>query len=163
MFEKPTYIIEGRKRLKNILNDPITKILLKNSNLTEVQFESLVIDTICDYLIEKDASWKDKLDLRLNKEKLTRGAYNRTLAQARMNVVKSIYTIFLLGYSGLFNDPRLEPFIEFGNKIKSYMENLKNVDEINSKEKIETMRKLLDGRVKEIIESFIKRRNFKKI
>ncbi|MEM2896543.1 MAG: hypothetical protein QW265_01610 [Candidatus Bathyarchaeia archaeon] len=161
MLEKSDQIIEGRKRLKSILNDSITKILLKNSSLTEIQFESLIIDMICDYLIEKDASWRDKLNLRLNRERLTRGAYNRTLTQARMNVVKSIYTLFLLAYTGLFDDPRLEPFIELGNRIKSYMEDLKNAKRGHSEEDIEKITKLLDESVKELIESFVKKKNSK--
>ncbi|MEM3507613.1 MAG: hypothetical protein QXT31_08205, partial [Candidatus Bathyarchaeia archaeon] len=84
-------------------------------------------------------------------------AYYRTLAQARVNVVRSIYTIFLLGYSGLFDNPRLEPFIELGNKIKSYVESLKSINKSDFKEKIESMEKLLDEKIKETIESFIKR------
>lgn len=158
MLKKSSYIIEGRKRLKNILNDPITKILLKNSNLTKIQFESLIIDMICDYLIERDASWKDKLSLRLNKKKLTRGAYNRTLKQARMNVIRSIYTIFLLSYVGLFDNPRLEPFIELGNKINSYLKSLKEKSKECSKEEVEKLTNLLDRKIKELIEFFIKRR-----
>jgi predicted ribosome quality control (RQC) complex YloA/Tae2 family protein len=63
---------------------------------------------------------KKKAKLRLIKMGVSRGAYNRTLAQARKNIIKSIYTLILLGYLGLFETTSLEPYVEIANKIQTY-------------------------------------------
>jgi hypothetical protein len=36
--------------------------------------------------------------------------------------VRSIYTLFLLGYVGLFDSPKLEPFIEVADQIRTFVE-----------------------------------------
>jgi glycogen synthase len=35
-------------------------------------------------------------------------------------VVKSIYTVFLLAYFGLFDSPKLEPFVRLGNEMQTF-------------------------------------------
>lgn len=108
--------------LMSLNKDPIFKILLKNSNLTKVQAETFLIDILAEKIANKRLVYEEKAKLRLIKSGVSRGAFNRTLAQARKNVVKSIYTVILLGYLGIFDDPRLEPYIEIANKIKTYTE-----------------------------------------
>jgi hypothetical protein len=58
---------------------------------------------------------------------VSRGAFNRTLRQARWNVIQSIYTILLLGYLGVFEDTRLDPYLEITNKLQTYMEARKDL------------------------------------
>jgi glycogen synthase len=53
---------------------------------------------------------------------VSKGAFNRSLAQARRNVIKSIYTVFLLAYFGLFDSPKLEPFLRLGDEMKTFLD-----------------------------------------
>jgi len=113
--------------LMSLNKDPIFKILLKNSNLTKVQAETFLIDILAEKIANKKLVYEEKAKLRLIKSGVSRGAFNRTLAQARKNIIKSIYTVILLGYLGIFDDPRLEPYIEIASKIKTYTEKYREI------------------------------------
>jgi hypothetical protein len=108
--------------LTNSLNDPIAEVLYKNSHLTKTQLETLLIDVLAENLSVKTLNYDEKARLRLTKAKISRGAFNRTLKQAKENVIKSIYTILLLGYLGVFESTALDPYIEIANKLKAYIE-----------------------------------------
>jgi hypothetical protein len=112
--------------LETSLEDPIVKILLKNSHLTKTQLETLLIDILADSICSKQLKYDEKARLRLNKAKISRGAFNRTLKQAEGNVIKSIYTVLLLGYLGIFEHTTLDPYVEVANKLNDYMEAHKN-------------------------------------
>jgi len=116
-----------QKWLKLSLNDPITKILAENSNLTKIQLETILIDILAANISGKSLKTDEKAKLRLLKEGISRGAFNRTLRQARRNVIQSIYTILLLGYLGVFEDTRLDPFLEVANKLQTYMSAYKDM------------------------------------
>ncbi len=122
--------------LNGALSDPVTKILAKNSQLTKTQLETLLIDVLAENLAGKPLKYDEKARLRLTKAKLSRGSFNRTLQQAKENVIRSIYTVLLLGYLGVFESTTLDPYLEIANKLKEYMEahenlpsNLEAVDE----------------------------------
>ncbi|MBT8171433.1 hypothetical protein KJN74_00980 [Candidatus Bathyarchaeota archaeon] len=102
------------------LNDPMVKILLKNCNLTKIQTETLLIDVLSENLAEKGLNYDEKAKLR--NLAVSRGAFNRSLRQARQNVTKSIYTILLLGYLGILEEISLEPYLEASNKLKTYID-----------------------------------------
>lgn len=70
-----------------------------------------------------------KAKLRLTKAKISRGAFNRTLKQAKENVIKSIYTVLLLGYLGIFESTTLDPYLEIANKLKDYVDAYKDIPE----------------------------------
>jgi hypothetical protein len=108
--------------LNGTLNDPIVKILAKNSQLTKTQLETLLIDVLAENISGKQLNYDEKASLRLTKAKLSRGAFNRTLKQSKENVVKSIYTVLLLGYLGVFETTTLDPYLEIANKLKEYMD-----------------------------------------
>ena len=130
-----------RRWLLGIFRDPIVEMLLKNSQLTKTQLETLLIDILAEKISGKKIVYEDKAKMRLIKSGVSRGSFNRTLAQARMNTIKSIYTIILLGYLGILDTPNLEPYIEIANKIKDYMEAYRNFWQENRKSK-ETLRVL---------------------
>jgi hypothetical protein len=109
------------------INDPIVKILSKNSNLTKIQLESLLIDFLATNIAGKTLSNEEKARLRLSKAEISRGAFNRTLRQARKNVIQSMYTILLLGYLGIFNNIRLDPYLEAASKLQDYVSAYKDV------------------------------------
>jgi hypothetical protein len=104
------------------LNDPIVTIISKNSHLTKTQLETLLIDVLSENIAGKQLKYDEKARLRLTKAKISRGAYNRTLKQAKENVIKSIYTVLLLGYLGIFESTTLDPYLEIANKLKQYTE-----------------------------------------
>ena len=110
-----------QKWLIQATNDPIVKILTQNSNLTQTQLETLLIDFLASNLSDKSLRNEEKARLRLSKAEISRGAFNRTLKQARSNVIHSMYTIILLGYLGLFENTRLEPYLEAANRIQHYV------------------------------------------
>jgi len=109
------------------LNDPITKILAKNSHLTKIQLETMLIDILAENIAGKQLKYDEKANLRLMKAKLSRGSFNRTLKQAKENVIKSIYTVLLLGYLGIFESTTLDPYLEIANKLQKYIEAYKDM------------------------------------
>jgi hypothetical protein len=90
--------------------------------LTTTQLETLLIDILGENMSGKQLKYDEKAQLRLNKARISRGSFNRTLKQAQKNVIKSIYTILLLGYLGVFEDTTLDPYLEIANKLHSYLE-----------------------------------------
>jgi len=108
--------------LKRSLEDPIAEMLSKNSNLTKTQLETLLIDVLAENMSSKELKYEEKAKLRQTKAAISRGSFNRTLKQAKQNVVQSMYTIFLLGYFGLLEDTSLAPYLEVANKLKAYTE-----------------------------------------
>jgi len=108
--------------LKGALNDPVVKTLCKNSQLTRTQLETLLIDVLAENMSGKTLNYDEKARLRLTKAKLSRGSFNRTLKQSKENVIKSIYTVLLLGYLGIFETTALDPYLEIANRLKEYME-----------------------------------------
>jgi hypothetical protein len=108
--------------LNGAFNDPIAGILLKNSQLSKTQLETLLIDVLSENITGKQLKYDEKAALRLTKAKISRGAFNRTLKQSKENVIKSIYTVLLLGYLGVFESSTLDPYLEIANKLHSYVE-----------------------------------------
>ena len=108
--------------LNGALDDPIFKILSKNSQLTKTQLETLLIDVLAENMSEKYLKYDEKAKLRLTKAKISRGSFNRTLKQSKENVIKSVYTVLLLGYLGIFESTTLDPYLEIANKLHEYVE-----------------------------------------
>lgn len=121
LSEVNEYSIKTQSRIKRLLEDPITKILLNNSLLSIIQLETLLIDLLSENITGYSLKYEDKAKLRLNDKGVSRGSFNRTLKQANKNINKSINTIFLLGYLGIFKTPQLQPFIEMSNNLNRYI------------------------------------------
>jgi hypothetical protein len=113
--------------LTDSINDPIAKIIAAKSHLTKIQLETLLIDVLADNLAGKTLKYEEKASLRLIKAKISRGAFNRTLAQAKENVIRSIYTVLLLGYLGVFESTTLDPYLETANKLHQYLEAYRDI------------------------------------
>jgi hypothetical protein len=113
--------------LNSSFGDPIVKIMAQNSTLTRTQLETLLIDILSENIAGKSLKYDEKARLRLTKAKISRGAFNRTLRQAKENVIKSIYTVLLLGYLGVFESTTLDPYLEIANKLHEYLEAYKNM------------------------------------
>ena len=131
-----------QKWITRALNDPIVKILAKNSHLTKTQLETLLIDIISENIAGKQLKYDEKAKFRLTKAKISRGAFNRTLKQAQENVTRSIYTILLLGYLGILETAQLDPYIEISNKLQKYIEAYQNMPE--TQEELEEHIKIME-------------------
>jgi hypothetical protein len=137
------------------LSDPIANILAKSSHLTKTQLETLLIDVLAESISGKQLKYDEKALLRLTKAKISRGAFNRTLMQAKTNVIKSIYTVLLLGYLGVFEATTLDPYLEIANKLHTYLEAHKSMlntdeDRDNQLRIIEIVRKELEMSLKQL-------------
>jgi hypothetical protein len=128
--------------LNGALNDPIVKILLKNCQLTKIQLETLLIDILAENISGKQLKYDEKAKLRLTKSKISRGSFNRTLTQSKENVIKSIYTVLLLGYLGVFESSTLDPYLEIANKLRDYAEAHQDIP--GKQEEIEDHVKLME-------------------
>ncbi|MGB9915284.1 MAG: hypothetical protein ACPLIG_06685 [Candidatus Bathyarchaeales archaeon] len=141
--------------LNGALNDPVAQILYKNSQLTKTQLETLLIDILAENISGKPLKYDEKAKLRLTKAKISRGSFNRTLKQAKENVIKSIYTVLLLGYLGIFETTTLDPYLEIANKLKEYVEAYKDIPETDKERKdhlkiIEIIREELETSLKRL-------------
>ena len=117
-----SYIKEKKVQsfIKEVFKDPIVKNLLNNSNLTKKQLETFLIDILAENFLDNKVTYEEKAALRISRKKITRGSFNRSLQQARRNLIKSIYTIMLLGYLGILDEINIYPYIEVANKIKDF-------------------------------------------
>lgn len=116
------------KNIKIFINrsfkDPITGILLKNSNLTKTQFETLIIDLVSENVSDVGITYKNKAVLR--SKYVSRGSFSRTLSQARGNIISAIYTILLLSYIGFFQEAPFEDYHHLSNKLREYVKMTQN-------------------------------------
>jgi len=140
--------------LNGALNDPVTKVLSKNSQLTRTQLETLLIDILAENIAGKQLKYDEKARLRLTKAKLSRGSFNRTLKQAKENVIKSIYTVLLLGYLGVFESTTLDPYLEIANKLNEYVEAHKGI--LDKGKEVEDHLKVIEI-IREELETSLKR------
>ncbi len=140
--------------LNGAFSDPIVEILTKNSQLTKTQLETLLIDVLAENLSDKHLKYDEKANLRLTKARISRGAFNRTLKQAKENVIRSVYTVLLLGYLGVFESTKLDPFVEIANKLHEYVE--AHNDTPRSQEELKDHEKLIEI-IREEIETSLKR------
>lgn len=102
----------------------------------------MLIDFLATNIAGKPLKIEEKAKFRLFKAKISRGAFNRTLKQAKKNVIQSIYTILLLGYLGIFENTRLDPYLEIANKLKDYVSAYKNL--LSDKKQSEEYLRIVD-------------------
>lgn len=153
MSDRLDMVSEARSSIRETLTDPVTRLLLRSSQLTLSQLETLLADSLSS---ERGALKAQRRLFRPSGKRVSRGAYNRTLIQGQNNVVRSIYTILLLGYVGLFDTPSLQPFIELSDTIQGYIQEAKRSSQTD-REAIEQLnQRLLEG-----ISALAKRRSFK--
>jgi len=112
-------IEETQKMIQKALQDPITDLLLKNSNLTKIQFETLMIDLLIDVMSDEKVPFKEKTLFRANK--VSRGSFSRTLSQARHRVISSIFTMVLLSYVGVYDSKPFEEYENLAEKLREYL------------------------------------------
>src|SRR5712692_7482845 len=107
-----------RSAIRGTLQDRVLQKLLERSNLTKTQYETMLLDQLGSEMANKALTREEMTGLRRNRGKISRGAFNRTLRQARENVAESVHTVLLLGWSGLLESPSLAPFIEASERLR---------------------------------------------
>lgn len=112
--------------LDKTIKDPITNMLLKNSNLTRIQFETLVIDMLIDLMSDENVTFDQKLLFR--RENISRGSFSRSLQQARKNIIESILTIVLLSYIGVFDERPFDDYVFLAERLKEYVEIIQSTE-----------------------------------
>jgi hypothetical protein len=115
-----------RSMIEETLRDRILSALLQRSNLTKIQFETLLVDQLGHDMANKRLTRSDMAQLRQDQKQISRGSFNRTLRQARENVVEAIHTVLLLGYSGLTESPSIAPFLEASERLKGQTSQLRD-------------------------------------
>ena len=143
---------DARASIRGTLSDPVTKLLATNSQLTVTQLETLLADSLSS---ETEARKTNRRLFRPSRARISRGSFNRTLIQAQNNVIRSIYTVLLLGYLGLFDTASLQPFVELADTIESYVQETK----VNKSNRDSTRH--LQERLQESISALAKRNSFK--
>ncbi|MCD6480561.1 hypothetical protein J7L65_07260 [Candidatus Bathyarchaeota archaeon] len=141
----------GIKEVKNsifrVFRDPIIRLLLKSSNLTPVQFETMLIDVIGRINQEKVLSYEEKRKLR--SKTVSRGAFIRTLNQARERVREAIYTILLINYLGILDSSFFEDYQQLFERLREY---LRDVEE---SEKTKIILRRIEREIKTRIDALI--------
>jgi predicted DNA-binding protein (UPF0251 family) len=100
------------------------KKLQEGSVLIEVQIETLIIDLVVEDSYGSHITYENKASHRFKRgtksRGVSRGAFNRTLKQARRNLTRCFYTMLLLAYLGLFEFTIFRPFEEVAARIGDY-------------------------------------------
>jgi len=153
MPQQPETYTEARNSIEHTVNDPISKILLNHSHLTIPQLETLLSESISN---EKGTKKGERRLFRPSTRITSRGSYNRTLIQAQNNVIRSIYTVLLIGYVGLFDSPNLQPFVELSDQLHTFLTELSTTQPDQS-----VVLQQLENRLLESISSLARRQSFK--
>ena len=130
------------KLLKWAFEDPLVDLLLQKSTLTKTQLEVLLIDMYSKN-VEACAKKYSKRLLR----KTSKGAFFRSLRQAKNNVARALFTVLLLGYLGILSSPYIEPYVELGERLRALTEEYVN----KNNELRKTLIKLIEKALQELV------------
>lgn len=110
--------------VRQVLKEPIMDQLQSGSVLSKTQLETLLIDLVVEDSMGDHITYESKATYRSRPDSrsrgVSRGAFNRTLSQARRNVTRCLYTMLLLTYLGLFEMNIFRPFEELSTRIGDY-------------------------------------------
>ncbi|NHK31993.1 MAG: DUF134 domain-containing protein [Asgard group archaeon] len=113
-----------KQRAKEIMNDPIIKLFYPEdkketkgtkewTNLTKTQLETLVIDIIADE-INSDLSYLERAKIR----GITKRSFYGSLEQARLNLIRAIFTIMVAAVLNIIDSPRLADYNELSQNFR---------------------------------------------
>ena len=123
-----------KKRFKETMENPIINLFYTKSkgdtkgskewtNLTKTQLETLVIDLIADE-INPNMGYLERGKVR----GVTKRSFYRTLEQARLNLIRAMFTIMISGVLNIIDSPRLSDF----NSLSQNFVDLINVNNLDS-------------------------------
>ena len=115
-------IQEIKKKVKEILKNPIIKLFFpitkkgkgakEWTNLTKTQLETLIVDLITDE-VNPNLGYLERGNIR----GVTKRAFYRTLEQARLNLIRAIFTIMVASFLNIIDSPRLSDFNELSQNF----------------------------------------------
>jgi len=105
-----------KKAVKELMNNSIIKLFYPQkkaskkgskewTNLTRTQLETLLIDLIADE-INPELTYEERGMVR----GVTKRSFYRTLEQARLNLIRAIFTIMVAATLNIIDSPRLSDF-----------------------------------------------------
>ncbi|MHA1144110.1 MAG: hypothetical protein ACTSRW_05175 [Candidatus Helarchaeota archaeon] len=115
-MDENTHFLEIQNLISNILKQEIVQSLLKHSNFTKTQLETLLLDFYARHFFQKDVQHEKLARMR----NVARGSFSRVLHQGRKNYIKSAYSILLLIYLGFFEDEPFRALIDLNNEIVQF-------------------------------------------
>ena len=145
--------------LSRLRDDQLARTLLQNSHLTQVQFVTFLTDVL--WPASQTLGDSERSRRRSGGRNVSKGAFNRSLAQARRNVIKSVYTLFLLAYFGLFDSPKLEPFLRLGDEMKTLLDARDQTPDKDAPEGYNSMR-ILEDALQEAVGDLARMGSFKR-
>ncbi|HYA21753.1 MAG TPA: hypothetical protein VEG31_01045 [Thermoproteota archaeon] len=89
----------------------IRAFLMKNSSLTKTQ-----LSAVLSY-VQGDHVTSDSDVYKLSGKRVTKGAFFRSLTQARQNIEQSLYTLTLLVYEGVISQRDIDNITIVGNLL----------------------------------------------
>src|SRR5437879_13748909 len=87
-----------RSVIDETLRDRILSALLQRSNLTKIQFETLLVDQFGHDIANQRLTRSDMAQLRRGQKRISGGSFNTSIRQAPDNVVAAIHTVLRIGY-----------------------------------------------------------------
>lgn len=117
--------------LQLMVKDKLFLFLNKNAGLSDTQ-----LDTLLSYLVvTKEGGKLAKMIEKRDGSRVSKGAFLRTLNQARVNVRSSLYSVLLLGYLGLLDKRNIEDLV----KIVGLLSELKDSGVIIELDRIQSV------------------------
>jgi len=149
---------EVKRKVKEIMENPIINLFYQKettgnkgtkewTNLTKIQLETLVIDIISDE-INPELTYLERGDIR----GVTKRSFYRTLEQARLNLIRAIFTIMIAAILNIINSPRLSDFNELSQNFLDLItvNNLENQSEEDKEKWIKVYTKMIFDNVQKL-------------
>jgi hypothetical protein len=115
-------IQEIKRQVKEIMNNPIINLFYPETNttkgskewtnLTKIQLETLIVDLVTDE-INPELGYLERGEIR----KVTKRSFYRTLEQARLNLIRAMFTIMIAAVLNIIDSPRLADFNELSQNF----------------------------------------------
>lgn len=92
-------------------SDPVIRKLLEKSHFPTAQLETLLI-----YSRAPSINYENQAKMR-SRQPVSKGAYVRTLTQAKLNLMRTIYRLILLNYLGVINEEGLQSALSISSTL----------------------------------------------
>ncbi len=115
-------IQEIKRQVKEFMNNPIINLFYPETdtakgskewtNLTKIQLETLIVDLVTDE-INPELGYLERGEIR----SVTKRSFYRTLEQARLNLIRAMFTIMIAAVLNVIDSPRLSDFNELSQNF----------------------------------------------
>ena len=115
-------IQEIKRQVKVIMSNPIINLFYSETdtkkgskewtNLTKIQLETLIVDLVTDET-NPELGYLERGEIR----SVTKRSFYRTLEQARLNLIRAMFTIMIAAVLNIIDSPRLSDFNELSQNF----------------------------------------------